>query len=187
MLDFIGQPWPWYVAGPLIALTMGLLLYFDKSFGVSANLRTMCAMSGAGNSCDFFQFDWRAQKWNLVFVLGALIGGFVSQQFLYQATSEPHVSEKTLTALAEIGLAAPDNPFIPTEIIGWEALFTFKGILTMALGGFLVGFGSRYAGGCTSGHAISGLSELQVPSLIAVTGFMIGGFAMTHLLMPLIF
>ena len=53
-------------------------------------------------------------------------------------------------------------------------------------GGFLVGFGARWAGGCTSGHAISGLADLQVPSLVAVVGFFVGGLAVTHLVLPLL-
>jgi uncharacterized membrane protein YedE/YeeE len=57
----------------------------------------------------------------------------------------------------------------------------------MVIGGFLVGFGTRYAGGCTSGHAISGLSNLQFASLIATIGFFAGGLIATHLLYPLLF
>jgi uncharacterized membrane protein YedE/YeeE len=56
----------------------------------------------------------------------------------------------------------------------------------MVLGGFLVGFGTRYAGGCTSGHAIMGLSNLQLPSLIATISFMVGGFVMVNLILPYI-
>jgi len=64
---------------------------------------------------------------------------------------------------------------------------SLKGFLVLAFGGLMVGFGSRYAGGCTSGHAISGLSDLQIQSLIAVAGFFIGGLLMTYFVLPLIF
>jgi uncharacterized membrane protein YedE/YeeE len=56
----------------------------------------------------------------------------------------------------------------------------------IVVGGFLVGFGTRYAGGCTSGHAIMGLSNLQWPSLVATISFMVGGFIMANLILPFI-
>jgi len=186
MIDFISQPWPWYVAGPLIALVMFLLLYFGGNFGVSANLRTMCAAAGAGNNCDFFQFNWQSQKWNLVFVAGAIIGGFLAFNFLSSETSI-QLSEATVEKLKAIGFSDPGSQYLPPEIFGAEQLGSIGGLVVLLFGGFLVGFGARYAGGCTSGHAISGLSNLQIPSLIAVIGFFIGGLVMTHFMIPLIF
>ena len=78
------------------------------------------------------------------------------------------------------------SKMLPSELFSFESLFTVRGFVMLVIGGFLVGFGSRYAGGCTSGHAIMGLSDLQVPSLIATISFMIGGFIMANLLLPLI-
>ncbi len=75
---------------------------------------------------------------------------------------------------------------MPAEIFNWPALLTFRGFFFMIFGGFLVGFGTRYAGGCTSGHAIMGLSNLQLPSLITTISFMTGGFIMANLIMPFI-
>ena len=185
MIEFISQPWPWYVGGPLIALVMFLLLYFGKSFGVSSNLRTLCSIGGAGKISEFFDFDWREQRWNLVFVLGALIGGFISHQFL-MIDEQVHISESVISELRSFGVADAGEAYIPATLFSWESLFSAKGMLMLIGGGFFVGFGARYAGGCTSGHAISGLSNLQLPSLISVVGFFIGGLVMTHLVLPLI-
>lgn len=183
MIEFISQPWPWYVAGPLIALVMFLLLFFGKNFGVSANLRTMCSIGGAGKMNRFFDFNWKSQVWNLVFVAGAILGGFLAVNFLSDG-SEVHISEATVEKLSSYGMENPGSNYLPDEIFSWSALSTAKGWIFLVLGGFLVGFGARYAGGCTSGHAISGISDLQVPSMVAVVGFFIGGLIMTHLILP---
>ncbi|GJM32698.1 MAG: hypothetical protein DHS20C18_16990 [Saprospiraceae bacterium] len=185
-MDLILEPWPWYVAGPAIALVMFLLLYFGGNFGMSANLRTMCAIAGGDKYTDFFKFDWKKQKWNLMFVVGAIIGGFISANFLANGQAID-LNPNTITALEDLGFQEVGESYLPGEIFGREAIFSLKGILILIGGGLMVGFGSRYAGGCTSGHAISGLSDLQIPSLIAVIGFFIGGLIMTHLLIPIIF
>ena len=185
MLEFIQQPWTWYVSGIIIALILFLMLFFGQSFGFSSNLRTMCAIAGAGKKVKFFDFNWRTQIWNLVFLIGAIVGGFVTHQFL--STDEPvKIAASTINDLAKLGIGAPTS-VQPSEIFGWDAVLSLKGFLILAFGGLMVGFGSRYAGGCTSGHAISGLADLQAPSLIAVIGFFIGGLAMTFIFLPLIF
>lgn len=184
MLEFIQQPWPWYVSGALIAGIMFLLLFFGQSFGFSSNLRTICAAGGGGKFVKFFDFNWKNQIWNLAFLLGAIVGGFIAAQFLSNGEAVK-ISESTITDLSKLGIAAP-NSIQPPELFSMEAVFSLKGFLILALGGLMVGFGSRYAGGCTSGHAISGLSDLQLPSLIAVIGFFAGGLLMTFVLLPLI-
>ncbi len=185
-MEIITQPWEWYVAGPLIALVMFLLLYFGKNFGMSSNLRTMCAVAGGDKVADFFKFDWKAQRWNLMFALGAIVGGFIAATYL--TPSETVVlNPKTIEDLKALGFKNPGSQYLPSEIFGGETLFSFKGFLILLGGGFLVGFGARYAGGCTSGHAISGISDLQIPSLIAVAGFFIGGLMMTYVFLPIIF
>lgn len=183
VIEFLSQPWPWYVAGPLIAIIMFLLIYFGNTFGISSNFRTICSMSGGGKSCDFFAFDWKKQLWNLVFVAGTIIGGYVAFQYLMPDTSV-HISEVTKMELRQYGMENPGDTILPTTIFSWEMLSSVKGMIIIIVGGFLVGFGTRYAGGCTSGHAISGLSDLQLPSLIAVIGFFIGGLLMTYLILP---
>jgi uncharacterized membrane protein YedE/YeeE len=116
----------------------------------------------------------------LVFFLGGAIA--------INLLSNPNpveVNPKLATELAGYGITNFNN-LVPEDIINWQSLFTLKGFLMMIVGGFLVGFGTRYAGGCTSGHAIMGLSNLQLPSLIATVSFMIGGFIMANLILPLI-
>lgn len=183
LIDFISQPWPWYVAGPLIALVMFSLLFFGKTFGISSNLRTMCSVMGAGKSCEFFDFNWKNQVWNLVFVAGLIIGGLITHLYL-TPNADVHISQATISELQSMGIENPGENLVPESIFNWETLFTLKGLIFIVLGGFLIGFGTRYAGGCTSGHAISGLSDLQLPSLIAVIGFFIGGLIMTYLILP---
>lgn len=185
-MDWILQPWPWYIAGPLIALIMFLLIFTGKHFGMSSNLRTICTICGAGKTSDFFAFDWKAQRWNLVVLLGAVIGGFIGA-FLLSTDRAVTINPDTVATLNELGFSSAGDAYLPTELFGLEALTNIKSLIILLAGGILIGFGARYAGGCTSGHAISGLSNLQWPSLIAVMGFFIGGLFMVHLLFPLIF
>lgn len=185
MLELIKQPWPWYTSGIAIASIMVLLLFFGKSFGFSSNLRTICTIAGAGKRNSFFDFDWKAQKWNLLFLLGSIIGGTVAATLL-KSDAPLNLSLATIKDLKGLNIIF-DGQMNPGQIFGPEFISTPKGFIILLVGGLLVGFGSRYAGGCTSGHAISGISNLQVPSLMAVIGFFIGGLAMTHFLLPLIF
>lgn len=185
MLEIIKQPWPWFTSGAIIALIMVMLLYFNKSFGFSSNLRTICSMAGAGKKVSFFDFNWQAQKWNLYFLIGAVIGGFISSTFL-KSDQAMELSPATIDDLAKIGIDF-NGSLNPSKLFALESLSSIKTLVLISFGGVMVGFGSRYAGGCTSGHAISGLSNLQLPSLVAVAGFFMGGLVMTHLLFPLIF
>lgn len=185
LINFLIQPWSWWFSGIVIAAIMFALLYFGQSFGFSANLRTICTIAGAGKKVKFFDFNWKSQLWNIVFLLGAIIGGFIAQYFLSN-NLPPQLSEATLQTLSSFEFAPPTGAQ-PQELFSLSALLSFKGLMVLAIGGFLVGFGARYAGGCTSGHAISGLSDLQLPSLVAVVGFFAGGLIMTHLIFPLIY
>ena len=185
MLELLKQPWSWYASGTAIAFIMVLLLFFGKSFGVSLNLSTMCTIAGAGKKVKFFDFDWRTQKWNLLFLFGSVLGGVLASTILQN--EEPlQLSAATIKDLKSLGIAF-DGGLNPSQLFGADVITSPKGILILLIGGVLVGFGARYAGGCTSGHAISGLSNMQLPSLVAVIGFFIGGLIMTHLLLPLIF
>ncbi len=184
VLDFIRQPWAWYVAGPLIALTMYFLLKLNGEFGVSSTLRTWCSVGGAGKFIPFFDMDWRHQLWNILFVLGSVFGGYIGNH-LFASPDPLSLSLTTIQDLHALGIDF-DGFLLPEQLFSWQHM-DLKSFLILIIGGFLVGFGARYAGGCTSGHAISGLSNLQLPSLIAVIGFFIGGLLMTYLLFPLIF
>lgn len=184
-IDYIRHPWPWYVSGFAIAATMIFLILSGKTFGFSSNLRTICSLLGAGKKVKFFQYNWKQEKWNLLFLVGAVIGGFVSTWWL--KSPEPlRLSPATINDLAALNIVY-DGQTAPSQLFNWSHLLSAKGLFMFLGGGFLVGFGTRYAGGCTSGHAITGLSMLQVPSLIAVVGFFLGGLVMTHILFPLIF
>lgn len=184
MLDLIKNPWPWYVAGPLVGLTVpALLILGNKSFGISSSLRHICASCMPAN-IPFFKYNWKKEIWNLWFVLGIFLGGVVVSYFL--ANPNPvEIHPKLASELAGYGITNFEN-LIPADILSWENLLSAKGLLIMVVGGFLVGFGTRYAGGCTSGHAIMGLSNLQLPSLIATISFMIGGILMANWILPLI-
>ena len=185
MTEFITQPWSWWFSGAMIAGIMFFLIYFGKTFGFSSNLSTICAAAGLGKRVKFFDFNWKAQIWNLVFLIGAMVGGFIAKQYLSNDVPV-QISQATIADLNQLGFAAPAS-LQPAELFSLEAAFSLKGFLLLAFSGLMVGFGTRYAGGCTSGHAISGLSALQIPSLIAVLGFFIGGLVMTFLIFPLIF
>ena len=185
-MEYILQPWPWYVSGPCIAIVMFLLLFFGKTFGMSSNLKTLCTIGGAGKKTEFFNFDWKSQKWNLVVVLGSIVGGFIGH-YLLSNPINIKLSEATVKDLSALGFNNVGKSLLPPELFSWDAVFSIKGILILIIGGFLVGFGTRYAGGCTSGHAITGLSSLQLPSLIAVIGFFLGGLIMIHLIFPILF
>jgi uncharacterized membrane protein YedE/YeeE len=186
MIDFLTHPWPWYFGGIMIALVLFLLLWTGKSFGMSSNLRTLCSMMGAGKNVSFFQFNWRAQQWNLIVSLGVIAGSFLASNYIV-STHDVVLSEQTIEQLASIGIQDAGVGFAPEILFSNDAFANPYILLLLTLGGFLVGFGARYAGGCTSGHAISGLSNLQLPSLIAVVGFFIGGLLVNHFILPLLF
>jgi uncharacterized membrane protein YedE/YeeE len=176
--------WPWYVAGPLIGLFVpALLLVGNKVFGISSNLSHLCAAVAPGK-LEFFHHDWRKVGfWNLVFVAGVLIGGLLA--FHGEPPQTFAISTETRAALARLGIH-DFSGVAPHELFTWHALLTLRGFVLVVVGGFLVGFGTAYAGGCTSGHAISGLANFELPSLIAVFGFFAGGLAATYFILPFV-
>ena len=181
-MEFLSQPWPWYVAGPLIGLTVPLLLLIgNKSFGISSSMRHICAALIPSN-ISYFKYDWKKEIWNFFFVGGIFVGAFIASQYLFSG-APIEVSPALKAELAQYGLNTYTSQ-LPPELFSFEALFTLRGFIMMVIGGFLVGFGTRYAGGCTSGHAIMGLSNLQWPSLVATICFMAGGFFMANIILP---
>lgn len=184
MLEFLQKPWPWYVAGPLIGLTVPtLLIAGNKRFGISSSLRHICAAC-LSTKIGFFQYDWKKEAWNLFFAAGVVLGGFIAANLL----SDPNpVSVNSTLATELAGYGVTDyKGLVPADLFNWSSLLTARGFILMVVGGLLVGFGTRYAGGCTSGHSIMGLSTLQWPSLIATCCFMAGGFIMANIFLPLI-
>ena len=184
MIELLKQPWPWYVSGFLLGLMVPVLLIAgNKFFGISANLRHICAMCFPAN-ITFFKYDWKKEIWNLFFAIGIIAGGFIAAHFLAD-TKPVQVSSALLSELKNYNITDTDK-LLPAELFSWPALFSARGFILLVAGGFLVGFGTRYAGGCTSGHAIMGLSNLQWPSLVATISFMAGGFIMANLILPYI-
>lgn len=184
LIEMIREPWPWYVSGPLIGLTVPILLIFgNKTFGISSSLRHICAMCIPAN-ISFFKYDWKKESWNLFFVFGIFLGGVIATAFL----SNPNpieINPNLATELATYGIT-DNSGLMPAQLFSWESLLTLRGFIMIVIGGFLVGFGTRYAGGCTSGHSIMGISNLQWPSFVATICFMVGGFVMANLILPYI-
>lgn len=184
MTEFFSEPWPWYIAGPLIGLIVPLLLIIgNKSFGISSSMRHICASCAPAN-IKFFRYDWKKEVWNLFFVGGIFLGALLAS-LLFSSDKPTVVHDALVQELAQYGITN-FNGLVPQDLFSWENLLSLKGFLMMVVGGFLVGFGTRYAGGCTSGHAIMGLSTLQLPSLIATICFMLGGFLTANFLLPFI-
>ena len=181
-MSILTQPWPWYVSGPLIGLMVPFLLIFgNKTFGISSSLRHICAAC-IPTKAIFFQYDWKAESWNLFFSFGIILGGLVAGYF-FQNPKPVQISENAVATLNSIGVKNYSG-LIPQDIFNFHALLTIRGFILMIVGGFFVGFGTRYAGGCTSGHSIMGMSNLQLPSLIATICFFVGGLVMTWLILP---
>ena len=181
-LEYLAEPWPWWLGGLLIGITVPVLLLLgNKSFGISSSLRHLCAMGDKQTA--FFQYNWRKEIWNIFLVGGIVLGGLLSHLFL----RNPHPVELNPALVKELGQyhLMVGNEMAPAELFSWQALFSLKGLLISVLGGFLVGFGTRYAGGCTSGHSIMGLSNLQWPSLVATVSFFVGGILMANFILPI--
>lgn len=186
-IEWLKHPWPWYVAGPLIGFSVPMLLLMgNKSLGISSSLRHICAACLPGR-IPFFQYDWKKESWNLFFVTGILIGAWIAVRLLPDP-GPMRVHPALIREMTAYGITDPSasSALMPAGLFSWQALLTARGLMMTVLGGFLVGFGTRYAGGCTSGHAIMGLSTLQWPSLVATCCFMAGGFLMANWFLPLI-
>jgi uncharacterized protein len=183
-IDLIKQPWPWWVAGPLIGLTVPVLLVLgNKTFGISSSLRHICAACFPAN-ISFFQYNWKKEAWNLFFAAGIIAGGLIAASLLSNHAAVI-VNPALAASLGEYGVH-DFSSLVPRDLFNWHSVLTARGFILMVIGGFLVGFGTRYAGGCTSGHSIMGLSNLQWPSLVATCCFMAGGFIMSNLILPFI-
>jgi uncharacterized membrane protein YedE/YeeE len=182
--ELLHEPWPWYIAGPLIGLMVPVLLIAgNKLLGVSSSLRDICAACVPAN-IDFLHYDWKKESWNLFFVFGIFIGGLIAGALLNNP-NPVDISQSTVQTLHEMGVQTQSG-LLPADLFNWHNLFSLQGFILMVVGGFLVGFGTRYAGGCTSGHGIMGLSSLQWPSLVAVAAFFAGGIVCSFFILPYI-
>ena len=184
-MEILSATWHWSISGFMIGIIMLVLTYFGKTFGMSSNLRSLCSMTGLGKTFSFFDWDWKSQRWNFLVVLGAMIGGYVAVHFMHSVENVA-LNPQTIQELSVMGIDAPNGKLLPDYLFGCIIFSSPKMIAILLLGGLLIGFGSRYAGGCTSGHAISGLSNLQIPSLKAVIGFFVGGLLMSYFFLPLL-
>jgi len=185
-MTWIYGPLPWYIAGPLLGLIIpALLILGNKSFGISSAFRHICAACIPFN-IPFFKYKWKGEAWNLWLVAGIVLGAYISHHWLMPATIKINLSQETIQELKSYGIKSFGG-YNPCEIFNWSNVLTLRGFVFIILGGFLVGFGARYAGGCTSGHAIMGISSLQRASVVATIGFFIGGLFLTHIIFPLLF
>lgn len=183
-MELLSQPWPWWAAGIVIGITVpALLMLGNKHFGLSANLRHACAACFPGD-VKFFKYDWKKEIWNFFFV-GGIIGGAIIASTLLANPEPVQVAPQLAAELQGYGITDYSS-MVPRDLFSWASLFTLRGFIMLVFGGFLVGFGSRYAGGCTSGHAIMGIADLQWPSVVATIFFMVGGFLMANLILPFI-
>jgi uncharacterized membrane protein YedE/YeeE len=185
MNESLYTPWPWYLAGPIVGLMVPLaLLIGNRRWGVSSSLRHVCAVVSPVKP-SYLRYDWKRESWNLFFVAGAVAGGFIAAHWIPNGAVSD-VSPRTVQAIEALGFESPRG-IVPQEVFGFSHLASWRGFLMVVVGGFLVGFGTRYANGCTSGHSITGLSLREWPSLVATASFFAGGLITTHMLLPLFF
>jgi hypothetical protein len=183
--DLLSGPIPWYVAGPLLGLMVPILFIVgNKAFGISSTYRHACA-AVIPSKLPFFNYDWKkVGGWNLKFAAGIIIGGMIAGYFT-PGDYKIDITESTINTLSSYGLT-DFKGFMPVEVFNWDTLFTVPGLIILGLGGFLIGFGTRYGSGCTAGHGISGMANFQKASVIATISFFFGGWLSAYFLIPLI-
>ena len=180
-MDVIFEPWPWYVAGPLIGLMVPLLLLLgNRQFGMSAAVQDFCAWC-LKSPKGYFHFDAQKSAWRLWFSLGVAFAGFTI--YLLDKGHTIALSDAAMQSNSALGLS-PTEGYYPKELLGSYQDFGVWQAIYLLIAGILVGFGTRMAGGCTSGHSIMGLAQFNPASLVATIGFFAGGLAMTHLAFP---
>ena len=160
---------PWYVAGPLIGLIVPLLLLLrEKQFGISSSYRYV--LSGPFKRVSYFNYDAKKDSWQLHFCIGLIVSGLVVTYFIPSWKPEGRALEGGST-WQEIAVS----------------VYEWKNCIQFFIGGLLVGFGARYANGCTAGHCIMGVSQWATSSLVATVSFFVGGWLASNFLIELIF
>ena len=161
------EPLAWYIAGPLLGLMVPLLLILrEKQFGISSSYRYL--LSFIPNKIPYFNYERRADQWQFIFSFGLILSGFAAIQ---------------LFGISDALIELPRNKYA----IQYAELFEMKNGLQFFFGGILVGFGARYANGCTAGHCIMGVSQFAVSSILATICFFIGGLIGSFFVVPHIF
>ncbi|HEX9656550.1 MAG TPA: YeeE/YedE thiosulfate transporter family protein [Bacteroidota bacterium] len=158
-----------------------LYLLLNKHFGISSTFRDICAAC-VKPKADYFHYNWKDNRWRLLFVAGIVVGGFLSHATM-TTPAESQISTHTLKELSLLGIR-DFSTMIPQDLFSWKSLASMQGFILIVVGGFLVGFGTRYAEGCTSGHSIHGIATFQQASIVATICFFIGGLFTTHILLP---
>ena len=184
MIEWLQNPWPWYVGGPLLGLTVPILLFVgNKHFGVSTSLQHICS-AVLPLKAEYFKYDWKKKAWSLFMMAGVVVGALIAM-LLLDGDAMPEISTKAKSMFMQWGLA-DFSRLQPTEIFAVKNMLKGRNIILLIGGGFLVGFGTRYSNGCTSGHAVMGLSLLNLGSLVATIGFFVGGLLFSNLIVPAI-
>lgn len=167
---YSGPAWSPYVVGIGIGVLSWLtFLLSDKAIGASSFYATLAGMVGKilaprhTLSLKYFQDNPPKLDWGMTFVLSAILGG----------------------AIAALSGGEFTNEWVHPM---WEARFgdsiALRAVFAVA-GGLLMGFGARLAGGCTSGHGISGTLQLSLSSWIVLIALFIGGIITAHLMFKL--
>lgn len=154
------SPWHWAAGGAVIsAVTLTLLFVGNRRLGVSTGFENVCSLVV---QAPYFQRDSLrgTNSWRLPLLGGLVIGGFLSA--VLGGGWEP---------FWDLGMFDAE--------IGWG---NGGKLIWMFGGGLLIGFGTRLAGGCTSGHGIFGMSNLELPSIISTVSFMAAGAVTTNLI-----
>ena len=159
-MDFV---LPWYVAGPLIGLIIPLLLVLnEKQFGVSSSLRVV--VSFFTPKVNYFRYNRKKDYWQLYFGIGVILVSILI--VLLDVSPSPQIdSELSFAGIATSVYSLQSWPFF-------------------LIGGALIGFGARYAGGCTAGHCVMGNSLLSTSSLVSTVSFFVGGLIVSHFVIP---
>ena len=163
----MNEPLSWYIAGPLLGLMVPLLLVLkEKQFGISSSYHYILSLLPTRIS--YFNYDRRQDQWQVFFAIGLILSGFVAIQFFGFSDAFVVLPMKKYTVQA-------------------SNIYQLNNAVEFFIGGILVGFGARYANGCTAGHCIMGCSQFALSSILATICFFIGGLIGSYFVVPQLF